>query len=73
MHLPRRDAGVVALNGLLYVVGGYDGTSSLNSVEFYNPRTNTWTMVTVPMKDARTSARVVAINRPRLFNTCKNS
>ncbi|XP_060873950.1 kelch-like protein 2 [Metopolophium dirhodum] len=70
MHLPRSDAAVVALNGVLYVVGGNDETSSLNSVECYSPHTNTWTMVTVPMNDARTSAGVIAINRPQLFNTC---
>src|SRR5204862_1746491 len=35
-------AGVV--NGLLYAVGGHDGTNSaLTTVEAYNPSTNTWT------------------------------
>lgn len=33
MALCRRNAGVVALGGLLYVVGGDDGTSNLSSVE----------------------------------------
>ena len=32
-------------NGLLYVVGGYDGASCLASVERYDPLTRTWTSV----------------------------
>lgn len=33
MALCRRNAGVVGMNGVLYVVGGDDGTSNLASVE----------------------------------------
>lgn len=33
MTFRRRNAGVVAHNGLLYVVGGDDGTSNLANVE----------------------------------------
>lgn len=35
MHSPRQNAGVVPLDGLLYAVGGYDGTSVLDSIECY--------------------------------------
>jgi len=38
----RSSAGVAVLEGMLYVAGGNDGTSCLNSVERYNPKTNTW-------------------------------
>lgn len=38
----RSSAGVAVLDGLLYVAGGNDGTSCLNSVERFNPKTNTW-------------------------------
>ena len=62
--------GVVALNGLLYVVGGDDETSNLDAVECYNPKTKTWTMVTSSMNDKRISVGVVAINRPQHFKTC---
>jgi alpha-tubulin suppressor-like RCC1 family protein len=30
-------------NGLLYVLGGADGTSTFSSVEIYDPSTNSWT------------------------------
>uniref|UniRef100_A0A672UUV5 Kelch like family member 17 n=1 Tax=Strigops habroptila TaxID=2489341 RepID=A0A672UUV5_STRHB len=33
---------LVAMDGWLYAVGGNDGSSSLNSIEKYNPRTNKW-------------------------------
>lgn len=38
----RSSAGVAVLDGMLYVAGGNDGTSCLNSVERFNPKTNTW-------------------------------
>ena len=33
MNYSRRNAGVIAHNGVLYVIGGDDGTSNLSSVE----------------------------------------
>ena len=33
----------IALDGQLYVVGGNDGSSSLNSAERYDPKTHRWT------------------------------
>ena len=41
--------GVVTHDGLMYVVGGDDGTSNLSSVEMYNPKTDTWTLLKVMM------------------------
>ena len=41
--------GVVTHDGLMYVVGGDDGTSNLSSVEMYNPKTDTWTLLKVIM------------------------
>lgn len=38
----RSSAGVAVLDGMLYVAGGNDGTSCLNSVERFNPKANTW-------------------------------
>ena len=32
--------GAAALNRRLYVLGGYDGVTSLRSVEVYDPETN---------------------------------
>lgn len=38
-------AGVALLNDHIYVVGGFDGVSHLDSVEVYNIRTDYWTTV----------------------------
>lgn len=56
--------GVVALKGQLYVVGGDDGSSNLASVEVYNPKTNTWTMLPSCMSIGRSYAGVVIIDKP---------
>lgn len=42
--------GAAALNNRLYVCGGYDGVSSLNTVECYHPETDTWTIITSMQK-----------------------
>ncbi|ANE51437.1 kelch repeat-containing protein [Flavisolibacter tropicus] len=39
----RAQYGAVAANGRIYVFGGYNSTGLLNSLEIYNPVTNTWT------------------------------
>ena len=49
----RRNAGVASVNGLLYVVGGDDGSSNLNSVEYYNPQTDSWIALSTTMEVAR--------------------
>ncbi|XP_060879864.1 ring canal kelch homolog isoform X2 [Metopolophium dirhodum] len=70
MHFCRYYPGVTVLNGLLYVVGGCDkNTPSLDSAEFYNPNTNTWTMVTALLNVSRTFFGAVAIDRSRYFKT----
>ena len=38
----RSGAGVAALDGKIYVVGGADGNKTFKSVEVYNPQTGTW-------------------------------
>lgn len=40
--LSRSTHDLVAMDGWLYAVGGNDGSSSLNSIEKYNPRSNKW-------------------------------
>ncbi|XP_078206802.1 kelch-like protein 18 isoform X5 [Callithrix jacchus] len=49
--------GTVVLDGQIYVCGGYDGNSSLSSVETYSPETDKWTVVT-PMSSNRSAAGV---------------
>ncbi len=47
------------LDGFVYAVGGWEGTSRLDSVERYNPETNTWSAV-ASLKVAVTSPAVAA-------------
>ena len=51
--------GLAILDGFIYAVGGWNGTSRLNSVECYNSRTNSWSDVT-PMNVALASPAVTA-------------
>jgi N-acetylneuraminic acid mutarotase len=46
MSTPRYAFAAVALNGSIYAIGGANAsTFGLNSVEMYNPSSNTWTAV----------------------------
>ena len=56
--------GVVAYDGLLYVVGGDDGSSNLSSVECYSPKSDTWTMLLSSLTIGRSYAGVAVIDRP---------
>ena len=57
-------AGVVSNNGKLFVIGGDDGSSNLSSVEFYNPKTDTWTILSSSMTTGRSYAGVCVIDKP---------
>ena len=56
--------GVVANNSVLYVIGGDDGSSNLGSVEYYNPKLDTWTMLPSAMTTGRSYAGVAVIDKP---------
>ncbi|GMS91370.1 hypothetical protein PENTCL1PPCAC_13545, partial [Pristionchus entomophagus] len=43
MNLARAGARAAVLNGLIYVVGGYQEFISLDCMERYDPNTSTWT------------------------------
>uniref|UniRef100_A0A8C8YRK2 Kelch like family member 2 n=1 Tax=Prolemur simus TaxID=1328070 RepID=A0A8C8YRK2_PROSS len=64
MSTRRSGAGVCAVNGLLYVVGGDDGSCNLASVEYYNPTTDKWTVVSSCMSTGRSYAGVTVIDKP---------
>jgi kelch-like protein 18 len=51
--------GATALGDIIYVCGGYDGVTSLNSVERYHPSTNTWCSL-APMNKSRSAGAVIA-------------
>ncbi|KAG8138616.1 hypothetical protein E2320_001433, partial [Naja naja] len=62
---PRCCTSIAGLIYAIYVCGGYDGTSSLNSVEAYSPETDKWTVGT-PMSSNR-SAAGVTVFEGRIF------
>ena len=47
----------------VYVMGGSDGSSDLNTAEVYNPQTNTWTAIP-PMGSRREGAAAAALMGP---------
>uniref|UniRef100_A0A8P4G943 BACK domain-containing protein n=1 Tax=Dicentrarchus labrax TaxID=13489 RepID=A0A8P4G943_DICLA len=61
MNVARSELGLVMLDGFVYAVGGWEGRSRLDSVECYNPHTNTW-QFTDSVKMAVTSPAVVALD-----------
>ena len=57
----QRYFGAGVANGILYAVGGARGGGDLNTVEAYNPTTDTWALRR-PMPTARESVAVGVIN-----------
>ncbi|XP_069761585.1 LOW QUALITY PROTEIN: kelch-like protein 3 [Narcine bancroftii] len=60
MNVTRSELGLAMLDGYVFAVGGWEGKSRLDSVEIYNPRTNTWRFLE-SMKIAVTSPAVVTL------------
>ena len=52
-------SGLAMLDGFVYAVGGWEGSSRLDSVERYDPESNVWNSVS-NLKMAVTSPAVVA-------------
>ncbi len=63
MLTTRRNAGVVAVNGLLYVCGGDDSNQNLSTVEVFNPKTDAWTVLPGQMGIGRSYAGVVVLDK----------
>ncbi|TGZ73452.1 hypothetical protein CRM22_001507, partial [Opisthorchis felineus] len=63
LNMARSFAGIVAREGLLYVVGGQQKDIYLDSVEAYNPRTKMWTVLPRALGAGRMAAGV-AVVRP---------
>ena len=64
MTFCRRNAGVVAHEGSLYVVGGDDGSANLASIEVYCPESDTWRILPATMTIGRSYAGVCMIDKP---------
>ena len=59
----RNSAASCELNGKIYVIGGnQDLYSSLNTMEVYDPVTDTWDTTKAPMPTPRTEMCVAAVN-----------
>lgn len=52
---------MAALNQYIYVVGGFDGTRQLSSVERYDTENNVWTMM-APIKVARSALSLTVLD-----------
>lgn len=61
----RSGAGAASLRNHIFAIGGYNGDAQLNSVERYNPSSNTWTVVS-PLIHRR-SALSAVVYCQRLF------
>lgn len=61
MNIRRSAVGAAVLGNKIYVIGGYDGNSSLNSVECYDPEMNQWKFV-ASMSTLRSAAGVTTLN-----------
>lgn len=59
MKSARSGAAVAAANNYAYALGGYNGTTQLNSVERYDPRLDEWTLVSC-MLDHRSALSVAS-------------
>lgn len=62
--------GVCALGNHIYVMGGYDGTNQLNTVERYDVETDSWTFIS-SMRHRR-SALGVTTHHGRIYALGEN-
>ncbi|XP_060870638.1 ring canal kelch homolog isoform X2 [Metopolophium dirhodum] len=66
MEICRFRPGVVVLDGLLFVIGGEIESSIVDTVEIYNPNTNTWTTMRLSRNEVQIYGGVV-VDRPLQF------
>ena len=58
---PRAGNAVAEVDGIIYSIGGSDGSTSFNDVNAYNPKTNKWAKM-ADMPTARSAAAAVVYN-----------
>lgn len=59
LPMARSNAGVCALNGRVYCIGGWNGQIGIKQCDVYNPEENVWTSI-APLLTGRYQAGVVA-------------
>lgn len=42
MHNPRSNFGIELMDGLIFVIGGFNGETTTRKVEYYNIETDNW-------------------------------
>ena len=57
----RSGSGVASLGQFIYVVGGFNGKSQMNSVERYDTERDTWEFVS-PLSTARSALSVTVLD-----------
>ena len=62
MPTARSNLSVEVVNGILYAIGGHDGSNPVATVEAYDPSTNTWTTRDSLPTAARAGLEVVTSN-----------
>ncbi len=60
MEARRSTLGVAVMNGLVYAIGGFDGSTGLSSGEVYDPKTGMWRSI-ANMSTRRSSVGVGVI------------
>lgn len=65
-QLGRNQAGVCAMGGKVYVVGGCDTWNCLNTVECYDPETDSWSFIE-PIITPRRGCGLAHINGKHLL------
>lgn len=61
MEARRSTLGVAVLGNCIYAVGGFDGSTGLNTAEMFDPRTQEWRTI-ASMSTRRSSVGVGVVN-----------
>lgn len=61
MEARRSTLGVAVLNDCIYAVGGFDGSTGLNTAEMFDPRTQEWRVIKA-MSTRRSSVGVGVVS-----------
>eukprot|EP00808_Paulinella_micropora_P011594 g35494.t1 len=60
MNCKRHGCSAVVLDGLLYAIGGFNGSEALDTVERYDATSNSWELV-APLQSKRDQSCAVVV------------